>query len=175
MFIDFFFETHCSYGLSLKPKSNSVVENKSISIIPYIAFKISTYITFLTLSCITKISYSEFTSHIMSTNPPSNFMCTKLSSGSDVWRYATGTSKVCSALPSWASINNDANSTSNAMVGDVASYCSIYVRWRLPSAHVLPLILPHHFSLIRLTALSAIYFYWRDMIAASWGPKTPRL
>ena len=111
----------------------------------------------------------------MSTNSPSNFICTTLSLGSDAWRYAPRTSKVCTNLPLWALIDNDANSDYNVMVGDVASYRVIWVRWRLLSAHFLSLVLPHRFSLIRLTDLSALYFSWREMIVASWGPKISRL
>ena len=121
---------HCSYGLSLNPKSDSVVENKSyhrraLSIIPYISFKTSTYSSFLPFSYVTKVSYSVFNSHIMPTNSTSNFMCTTLSPGSDAWIYAPARSKVYTALPSWVSINKDANSVSSAMVGDVDSSCGI--------------------------------------------------
>ena len=111
----------------------------------------------------------------MSTNSPSNFMCTTLSSWNDACRYNPGTSKVCTALPSWVLINNDTRRSSNAMVGDVDSSRTIYVRWRIPSAHALPVILPHRFSLIRLTYLSALKFSWRNIIVAYWGPKTSRL
>ena len=160
------FSVHCSYGLSLNPKYDSVVENKSyhrreLSSIPYIAFKIITYSTFFPFSYITKISYSGFTSHIMSKNLPSNFMCTTLSLGSGVRRYTPVTSKVCTALPSWTSVNIDANSASIAMVGNVSSYCRIWVHWQILFVHVLPLILPHRFYLIRLTALRSLYFSGR--------------
>ena len=102
-------------------------------------------------------------------------MYTTLSSGSDAWRYTLGTSKFCTALPSWVPINNDTNSASNAMVDVVASSRGIWVRWRPPYAYVLPLILMHCFYLLKLTALSAPDFSWRDMIVASWSPKTSRL
>ena len=46
--------------------------------------------------------------------------------------------------------------------------------WQLPYAHVLPLILPHRFSLIILTDLSDIYISWRYIIVAYWGPKKSR-
>ena len=45
--------------------------------------------------------YSGSTSHIMSTDLPSNFMCITLFLGSDTWIYYPGTSKVCTAIPSW--------------------------------------------------------------------------
>ena len=89
---------------------------------------------------------SGFTLHTISINSPSNFICTNLSLGSDACRYSPGTSKVCIALPSWASINNDANSASSAMLGGVASSRDIYVCWENFFLHVLYLILPH-FSL----------------------------
>ena len=52
------FAMHFSYGFSLNPKYDSVVENKSYHrrvfyIIPHITFKISTYSTFLTFSYVT--------------------------------------------------------------------------------------------------------------------------
>ena len=124
------FVMHGSYGLSLNPKYDSVVENKkyhrrALSIIPLTTFKISTYSTFLPFSYVTNFSYSGFTWHIISTNSPSNFMCTTLSSGSDAWRYDPGTSNVYTALYLWVSINNDKKSASGEVVGDVASSCRI--------------------------------------------------
>ena len=98
---------------------------RALYIIPYIAFKISTYSPFLTFSYDNDFLYSGFTSHIIFKNPPSTFMCTTLSSGSYLWIYAPITSKVCTAIPSWASINNNANSASSAMGGNVAPFCGI--------------------------------------------------
>ena len=120
------FGIHCAYGLSLNPKSDSVAEKKSyhrraLSIIPYIAFNISTDSTFLQFSYVTNFLYSGFTLHIITTNSPSNFMCITLSPGSYAWRYATGTSKVCIDIPLWASINNYSNISYSAMVDDFAS------------------------------------------------------
>ena len=57
----------------------------------------------------------------MYTNSPLNFMCTTLLLRSYAWRDAPVTSKLCTALPSWVSIINDANSASSAMVGDISS------------------------------------------------------
>ena len=180
MFIDYFIFNASFIWVNFEPKYDSVVENKSyhrgaISFITYIAFKISTYSNFFSFSYVTNLSYYGFTSHIMSTNSPSNFMCTTLSSGSDACRYAPRTSKLCTALPSWESINNDPNSASNVMVGYLASSCGIWLCWRIPYAHVLSLILLNRSSLISLTSLNALYVSWWDMIFASWCPKTSRL
>ena len=118
------FSMHRSYGLIASPKYDSVVDTKSyhsraLYIMPYIAFKICTHSTFFPFSYVTNFLCSVFTLHIMSTNYPSYFMCATLSSGSDTWIYAPKMSKVCAALPSWESINNDTNSAYSLMVGGV--------------------------------------------------------
>ena len=150
---------HRLYGSSLSPTSNSFVENKShhrgaLSNITYISFNIRTYSTFLLFSYITNVLYYGFTSHTIFTNSPSIFMCTTLSSGGDAWRYE--------------------NIVYNLMVGDVAYFSRIWLRWRLLYMNVLPLILPHRFFKIGFTALSSLYFSWQYIIFASWVPKTSR-
>ena len=67
------------------------------------------------------VLYSRFTLNTISTNLPSNIMCTTLSSGSDAQIYAPGTSKFCTDIPSWASIINDAKSDYSEMLGNVIS------------------------------------------------------
>ena len=61
------------------------------------------------------------------------------------------------------------------MVGDVTYSIVTYFHWGLPSAHIIPLILPHCFYLMRFTAWSALYCYCRYTSSGSCGPKTLRL
>ena len=90
-------------------------------------------------------------------------------------RYALGTSKVCTSIPSWASIINDAKSASSTMVGNIASSRGVQLRWGLPYTHLLPLMLPHHLSLMIFTSWGDIYCSCWDMSAGSCSPKTGRL
>ena len=131
------------------------------------AFRIRTYSTFLPFSYVMFL-YFGFTSHIISTNLPSNFMRANLSSGSDAWRYDPRTSKFCNSLPSWTSIINYAYSASITMFGDVAPSCGIQVCSGFLYAHVLPLILTHHYSLMILMACSGILFLLGHEIWFLW-------
>ena len=116
--------------------------------------------------------YSGFTSQIMPINTPSNSMSKILSLGSDVWIYDPGSSKICTDLPSGASIIDYINSASSVMVGVVAYSRGIYVCWVLPSAHVLPLILPHCLSLMILTDRNDLYSSCWYMSDGYCGHKT---
>ena len=113
-----------SYGLIFNPRSdnlvdNSLYRNRELYIIPYMAFRILIYSTFLPFSYVMFL-YFGFTSHIISTNLTSNFMRTNFSSGSGAWRYDPRTSNFCNSLASWTSIINYAYSASITMFGDVA-------------------------------------------------------
>ena len=111
----------------------------------------------------------------MSTNSSLNFICPILSSGNDAYKSATGTSKLCTNLPSCVSKINGANSASSAMDGIVASSLWKKVHWGPLSAHVLPLILLNTFYLMRTMAWSNQFCFYPDMIAGYCGPKTVRL
>ena len=102
-------------------------------------------------------------------------MCTILSLGNDACRYALGTSKVCTALPSWVSIIKDTNSDSSVMASDVASSRGIYICWGLLSVHTPPLILPYLFYLMLFMDRCALYFSCQDMSAGYSGLKTAKL
>ena len=114
--------------------------------------------------------YYRSTEHIMSTNTPSI-----LSSGSDAWRYAPRKSSVSTTLPLRESIINDSNNAYSTLVGDIDSSRGIYFCRGLPYSHVLPLTLPHHFSLMIFMSWNDLYFSYRDMSAGYCGTKKVRL
>ena len=62
------------------------------------------------------------------------------------------TSAVATSLPSKASIMSDIINASSDMVGEAVSAFVYSFFWGLPSAQVLPLIFPHHFSFINVSA-----------------------
>ena len=83
------------------------------------------YNTYLVPSNMISSLYSRLTSHMMSTNGPSVFNRTNLSSGSLACRYAPGTSNhIATSLSSWASINSVVINVSSAIVGDDCSLWS---------------------------------------------------
>ena len=125
---------------------------------PYKAFIRLRYSTFTTFSTRIFFLCLGFTSHIMSTNYPSIFNRMNLSSGMPALRYATGTQKITTSLPSCVSMMRLMNKYPKEKVGDDSSYLVMYHLWGLPSTHVLPFSFPLRFYFIKLMAISAPFF-----------------
>ena len=109
--------------------------------------------------------------HMISMNSSSNLSLTYFSSGVSVFKHAPGTLKILTSRPSYASTTKVVISDSKDIVGDKASSLGIYPLCLLPSAHVLPLILPYSFSLVMFTALSDIWFCSGVSTSGFSGPK----
>ena len=91
----------------------------------------------------------------MSTNFPSIFTTTNLSSGKEAYKKALGTSNIATSLYSTASIRVVTTRASRDSVEDDDSSLDTYPRCFLPSATDLPFIFPVRFSLIVLITFQA--------------------
>ena len=114
------------------------------------------YILFLILIFL----YYSLTLHMMSTNYPLFFIVAFLSSVISSWKYAPGTSNMATSRPSIVSIMSVVVSASVDTVGDDMVSPSFINRFCLiPSAYVIPFILPLLSCLIKLTASSAPHLF----------------
>ena len=113
-----------------------------------------------------------FTSHMISKKSPSIFNIINFYFGVSALRYAPGTSKMATCLPSCASIMILVNSCCKDIVGDDASSLGIYHLCDLPSAHVPPFNLPQLFPFIKFIAHSAPLFCDFVRLSGSSAPIT---
>ena len=116
------FYMNLSHGLINNPCDFRVFEyisyhSSADSIYPYRALRSRRYSTFTPLYTHKFSLCLGFTSHIMSTNSPSIFNRINLSSGMSALRYAPGTSKFATYLPSCESMMRLMNKDYRRMVG----------------------------------------------------------
>ena len=146
------------YGFTWNPISsisflNLLLNTNTEVSIPYNAFTILTYRigeSFCLLTYMSCVEGSNLVSIFI--NWPLIFMIISFWSSLliSVWTKALGMSTVIKSLFCFASVVLVIRTLSMLAVGLAASSFGIYVRWMLPFAHVLALILPSFFSVRKM-------------------------
>ena len=128
-------------------------------------------VIFFTWMCCRYISSDTIV--VSSARHPSSIMM-KYSSVS-VLIYSPGILHTTISLPSCASITAVSSNDSNTTVGDVASSCLIFILFRIPSTHALPLIDPSNFYFSNINNRRASLFYSQVSDTYARGPMASRL